>query len=261
MNILAVDDKQLALNAVLRAVHEVDPEGTCHGVTSGEEALDWAREHHPQVVFTDIEMPGLGGLEHAKMLREIDTKINVVFATAHGEYALEAHGLYPSGFLMKPVTVAGVREALENLRHPAVEPPAHALSVRCFGNFEVFADGRPLKFKRTKTKELFAYLIDRNGSRVTIGEVMAILWEDGQDSVSRRAQVRNLISDLRSTLASVDHADVLERGRDSIAIVPSLIDCDYFKFLACDNAAVNSYNGEYMSQYSWSEMTLSRLGY
>lgn len=261
MNILAVDDKQLALNAVVRTVHEIDPEGTCTGVTSGEEALAWAREHHPQVVFTDIEMPGLGGLELAKALRELDSNINVVFATAHGEYALEAHGLYSSGFLMKPVTAEGVREALENLRHPVVNPVSHTLSVRCFGNFEVFADGRPLKFKRSKTKELFAYLIDRNGSRSSIGEVMAVLWEDGQDSISRRAQVRNLISDLRSTLASVDQADVLERGRDSIAIVPGLIDCDYFKFLACDNAAVNSYKGEYMSQYSWSEMTLSRLGY
>lgn len=261
MNILAVDDKQLALNAVVRTVGEVDPEGSCTGVLSGEEALEWAREHHPQVVFTDIEMPGLGGLELAKALRELDSNINIVFATAHGEYALEAHGLYPSGFLMKPVTVEGVREALDNLRHPIETPVTHALTVRCFGNFEVFVDGRPLKFKRSKTKELFAYLIDRNGSRASIGEVMAVLWEDGQDSISRRAQVRNLISDLRSTLASVDQADVLERGRDSIAIVPSLVDCDYFKFLACDNAAVNSYNGEYMSQYSWSEMTLSRLGY
>lgn len=261
MNILAVDDKQLALNAVVRTVREIDPEGTCTGVTSGEEALAWTREHHPQVVFTDIEMPGLGGLELAKALRELDSNINVVFATAHGEYALEAHGLYPSGFLMKPVTAEGVREALENLRHPVSTVDPHALTVRCFGNFEVFFDGRPLKFKRSKTKELFAYLIDRNGSRSSIGEVMAVLWEDGQDSISRRAQVRNLISDLRSTLASVNQADVLERGRDSIAIVPSLIDCDYFKFLACDSAAVNSYKGEYMSQYSWSEMTLSRLGY
>lgn len=261
MNILAVDDKQLAVNAVVRCVKAIDPDGVCEGVTSAREALAYAREHHPQVVFCDIEMPEIGGLELAKQLREFDSHINIIFATAHGEYALEAHGLFPSGFLMKPVTEQGVRDALENLRHPLVENDPEKLVVHCFGNFEVSYAGRPLKFKRTRTKELFAYLIDRHGARVSIGEILGVLWEDGADSMSRRAQVRNFISDLRSALASVGQDAVIDRARDSIAVVPSLVDCDYYKFLMCDPVAVNSYRGEYMTQYSWSELTLSRLGY
>lgn len=261
MNILVVDDKQLAVNALVRKVSAVDEGGACTGLTSPHEAVEWARQNRPDVVFTDIEMPGMGGLELAKAVREASPRTNVIFTTAHAEYALQAHGLYPSGYLMKPVSEDDVRGALENLRYPVLEMPNRRIKANCFGAFDVFADGVPLKFKRSKTKELLAYLIDRRGSRVTVGEILAVLWEDGKDTPSRRSQVRNLISDLRSTLAAAGVPNVLVRGRDSIAIVPELIDCDYYHFLEGSYTAVNSYIGEYMTQYPWAEMTLSQLNY
>ena len=53
--------------------------------------------------------------------------------------------------------------------------------------------------------------------------------------------------------------DVIVRGRDEIAIVPESVDCDYYRFLDGDPDAVNLYRGEYMSQYSWVEMTAGSL--
>lgn len=261
MNILVVDDRQLAVNGMLRKLAAIEPEATVTGLISSPEALSWALEHHPDVIFTDIEMPVLGGLEFAKQIRELSPSTNIVFTTAHAEYALDAHGLYPSGFLMKPVSEEDLRAALSNLRHPVAHYPRCRVQVTCFGNFDVFVDGKPLAFKRSKTKELFAYLIDRRGSRVTVGEVLSVLWEDGKDTASRRSQVRNFISDLRSVFSAVGEDDVIVRSRDSLAVVPAAIDCDYYRFLNGDANAVNRYHGEYMSQYSWAEMTLSKLGY
>ena len=43
---------------------------------------------------------------------------------------------------------------------------------------EIFVGGRPLSFKRSKSKELLAYLVDRNGATCTNGEMLAVLWED-----------------------------------------------------------------------------------
>lgn len=260
MDILVVDDKQLAVNALIRKLAAIEPEGNVVGLTSSTEALAWAREHEPDVVFTDIEMPILGGLELAKAIRESCPRANIVFTTAHAEYALQAHGLYPSGYLMKPVSEEDLRGALANLRHPVAHVPASRIRVTCFGTFDVFVDGKPLAFKRSKSKELFAYLVDRRGSRVTVGEILSVLWEDGQDSASRRSQVRNLISDLRASFKSVGESEVIVRSRDSIAVLPEAIDCDYYRFLAAERDAVNSYRGEYMVQYSWAEMTLSQLG-
>ena len=261
MNTLVVDDKQLAVSAVVRIVRTIDPQGTCEGVRSAGAALDYVRDHAVDVAFLDIEMPDMSGIELARRIKDVNATVNIVFVTAYEEYALDAHKLYASGYLLKPVKEEDVRRALDNLRYPIKLPRADAgqLEVRCFGNFDVFVDGNPVKFKRSKTKELLAYLIDRRGSRCTIGELMAVLWEDGVRTPSRRTQVRNLISDLRSALSEAGAENVIVRGRDEIAIAPDSVQCDYYRFLEGDPAAVNLYRGEYMSQYSWAEMTAGSL--
>ena len=80
-------------------------------------------------------------------------------------------------FLLKPANEADVRNVLENLRYPPETAPV-GIKIQCFGNFEIFVGGRPLSFKRSKSKELLAYLVDRNGATCTNGEMLAVLWED-----------------------------------------------------------------------------------
>lgn len=259
MNSLVVDDKQLAVNAVVRIVITLDPEGTCEGVRTADAALEYVRTHAVDVAFLDVEMPQMTGLELAKRIKDVRPNVNIIFVTAYEEYAFEAHKLYASGYLLKPVKEEDVRAALENLRHPVQLEKTDKLQVRCFGNFDVFMNDQPLRFKRTKSKEMLAYLIDRRGSRCAIGELVSVLWGDDAHSPSRRTQVRNLISDLRNALKDAGAEDVIVRGRDEIAIVPESVDCDYYRFLDGDPDAVNLYRGEYMSQYSWVEMTAGSL--
>jgi len=71
--------------------------------------------------------------------------------------------------------------------------------------------------------------------------------------------LRALIADLRHSLQDVQAENVLMRSRNSIAVLPEAIDCDFYRYLDMDPAAVNLYRGEYMTQYSWAEMTLSEL--
>lgn len=265
MNTLTIDDKQLAVNALCRILKQIDPQGVHTGLTSAKKALDWLNAgHSADVVFLDIEMPEMSGLELAKRIRELCGHSNIIFVTGYSEYALAAHELYVSGFLMKPADEESVRTALNHLRDPLtkapVASPEHALlTVQCFGNFEVFQNGIPLHFARSKTRELFAYLIDRRGACCTMGELISILWESKPDTISQRSQLRNLIHDLRTTLEEQHAGDVLIRNRNTISVNCGLIDCDYYRFLKHDLQAVNHYQGEYMSQYSWAEMTIPVL--
>ena len=119
--------------------------------------------------------------------------------------------------------------------------------------------GRPLSFKRSKSKELLAYLVDRNGATCTNGEMLAVLWEDKPDTASLHSHLRNLIFDLSHTLEDAGVTGLLVRGRSTLAIDTSKVDCDYFNFLRGDRSAINSYRGEYMTQYSWAEVTRSAL--
>lgn len=119
--------------------------------------------------------------------------------TEHPEYALEALQIFVSGFLLKLANEADVRNVLENLRYPPETAPV-GIKIQCFGNFEIFVGGRPLSFKRSKSKELLAYLVDRNGATCTNGEMLAVLWEDKPDTASLHSHLRNLIFDLSHTL-------------------------------------------------------------
>ena len=108
-------------------------------------------------------------------------------------------------------------------------------------------DGAPLKFERSKTKELFAYLVDRKGAASNTGELCAVLWEDKPDSVSLRNQLRTLLSDLSRSLKSVQAEDILIKNRNHFAVATDKMDCDFYSFLQKEAAAVNHYTGESVS--------------
>lgn len=277
MNTVVVDDRQLAVNALLKMLLAVDPEGTHIGFVNPEDALQYQASHSVDAAFLDIEMPGRNGLLLATDMQRLNPRINIVYVTGHREYALEAHHQFVSGYLMKPVRKEELVQVLKHLRFPvesdATETALPAvtesaatpqekvpgmgspLRIRCFGNFEVFFRGVPLHFKRSKTKELLAYLVDRRGSICTMGELIAILWEDRPDSASLRTQLRNLIHDLKETLQGVGCEQVLIRRWNELSIDVREVDCDYYNYLRKAGREIDQYRGEYMRQYSWAETT------
>jgi hypothetical protein len=133
------------------------------------------------------------------------------------------------------------------------------LCVRCFGNFDVFFHDRPLVFRRSKTKELLAYLVDREGAACTAEEIINALWEESGDVKNPKSYLRALTKDLRDTLASVGMEAALIREHNQWAIRKKLLDCDYYRLLEGDVEAASDYHGEYMNQYSWAEQTAARL--
>ncbi len=258
MNTITVDDRQLAVNAMIGTLEKIDPGGKHAGLVSSQEAISFAGSHPLDVAFLDIEMPDMNGLVLAKKLKDIHPTLNIVFVTGHIEYAYDAHKLFASGYLIKPAGEDDVRKVLDNLRFPVARPHGRVYA-RCFGNFEVFFEGSPIVFKRSKSKELLAYLIDSYGSRVSMGELISILWEDGENSLSRNSQIRMFIADIRKTFRDMGMDEVLIREYNSVAIKTDMIDCDYFRFMDHDPVAINEYMGEYMKQYSWAEMRIPEL--
>ena len=155
MKILVVDDGQLAINSLIRILCRVAPDCDYISAMTTDDALNWLRQGPMDVAFLNLEMPGMNGLALARMIQKIQPRCNLIVVTEHPEYALEALQIFVSGFLLKPANEADVRNVLDNLRYPAEDVPA-GVKVQCFGNFEVFVGGRPLSFKRSKSKELLA---------------------------------------------------------------------------------------------------------
>ncbi len=262
MRIIAVDDESRALNLLKNAIHEAVPDAELRSFQYAEDALAAVKEKFaPDVAFLDIEMPEMTGVELALRLKTLVPAVNIIFVTAYTEYAMDALHLRASGYLIKPASAAQIRAELADLRHPIQEDKSKRLVVRTFQNFDVFCNGKLIRFTRSRSKELFAYLIDRAGTSATYAEIASILWEDGSYDRSRQKQLQVFIHDLLRTLRQAGAEDVIVKNRLGMAIDPDKIDCDAYRFARGEPAAVNAYRGEYMSSYSWAEFTNGRLLY
>ena len=256
MLIWALDDERLQLNMLTRTILEAEPEAeiasfsTVSSVLARLEAGD-----RPDVVFTDVEMPGMSGVELAKQMKIVSPHTNIIFVTGFSNYALEAAVMHASGYVMKPPTAERVRSELNDLRSPVQSGPPARVRVQTFGNFEVFVNGAVLDFKSAKAKELFALLVDRRGAGLTTAEIAAELWEEREYSVSLKNQVQKIISLLRAALAAADCGDILVKGHNRTAVNVEQVSCDLYDFLTGDLPSINSFTGEYMTQYSWAELT------
>lgn len=133
------------------------------------------------------------------------------------------------------------------------------LCVHTFGNFEVFYDGKPLAFTRAKSKELFAYLIDRRGAAVTTAEACGVLWEEKEYNFSRQRQFQTVVSELFKSLKTHRIEHLIYRRRNCLSVDVTGLECDYYRLLEGDSVARGQYSGEYMSNYSWAEMTAGFL--
>ncbi len=259
MRVISVDDEQIILDDFVDMLSEMSEVTEAHGFTNCDEALQYISKNDVDVAFFDIHMRGMDGITLAKKAKLIKPSLNIVFLTAYAEYSLEAMKLHASGYLVKPVTEEDVRKELADLRVPVATSAGSRIRVQCFGNFEAYEGGYPLQFKYVKTKELLAYLVDRKGAYCTNGEIIGMLWEDKDVTASLENYLRNLVSDLRSVLKKhgADGAFIKKKGQ--MCIVTKDIECDYYRWIEGDPVAINSWNGEYMAQYSWAETTLAGI--
>ena len=254
MTIFAIDDEPKALRVLCRAIAEAVPDADIREFGRPDDMITAVESGEaPDVLFADANMPGIDGVELAKFLKLRCPRLNVIFATGYDDYMRDALNIHVSGYLKKPITAEDVRTEMEDLRHP-VRPAPHRVRFQCFGNFEVYIDGHPVIFRREKTKEYLAYLVDRE-ALCTGAEIAAVLW-DGNVNAS---YLRTLRKDLTDTFTAAGCGDVLINAWQRRGVRSDLVDCDYYDWKKGKPWAINAYRGEYMTQYNWAELTHGTL--
>ncbi len=257
MKIICVDDEELVLQLNVALCRDVEPRTDVKGFSRASDALEWLKSNTADIALLDINMPEMSGLELAAHVKELRPDTAIIFVTGYTEYAVEAFAMHASGYLLKPINkerlAAEINFVLPGHAQPKRET-AH-IAVRSFGNFDLLVDGIPASFPRAKSKELLAYLVDRQGGSVTRTEAFGILWEDAMYDRAMQKQLDVVIRSMRTTLEQYGVSEILEMKSGSMRIRPELIDCDMYRFMEGDIKAVNSYRGEYMSSYAWAELT------
>lgn len=115
---IIADDEAPARNKMKRLLEEFPEIEVVAEAENGLDALDAIAKHKPDVVFLDIEMPGMTGLDIAMNLPE-DTNPQVVFATAYNEHAIKAFELNAVDYLLKPFSKDRLAQTIEKLEKTA----------------------------------------------------------------------------------------------------------------------------------------------
>src|ERR1700757_4427656 len=125
LSALIIDDEQLARDELKYLLDQVGGVDVVAQGSNGIEAVSLIEEHHPDLVFLDVQMPGLDGFaviqrlmdrHKAKSHHDDEPLPQIVFATAYDQYAVRAFDVNAVDYLLKPFDLARVRQALDRVR-------------------------------------------------------------------------------------------------------------------------------------------------
>ncbi len=112
---LLVDDEAPALSELAFLLRQDDRIGEIRTATSGADALRTLDAHPVDVVFCDIQMPGLDGMDLARVLARFAERPQIVFVTAYDEHAVDAFEVRATDYVMKPVRADRLTEAVRRV--------------------------------------------------------------------------------------------------------------------------------------------------
>jgi shikimate kinase len=151
----------------------------------------------------------------------------------------------------------GITVFLEECKDSIAKSYADAdklLEVTCFGKFTVFAKDRtPVRFERSKARELFAYLIHKKGGECTIREAAAVLFEDDPFDDKKQNYMQKIISSMMKSLRSCGAERVICKEFNSLSIDVDKVSCDYYRYIALGGDKVMMGDESYMQQYPWAD--------
>jgi two-component system, LytTR family, response regulator AlgR len=118
MRVVIVDDEPLARERLRRLLQDLPGYEVVGEAGDGERALDLIDEEEPDLVLLDIRMGGMDGLQVSRQLQDMDLPPAVIFTTAYSEHALSAFDANAQAYLLKPIRLEKLKEALMRVRKP-----------------------------------------------------------------------------------------------------------------------------------------------
>lgn len=168
LRIMIAEDERLAREELIYLLSKEPDVELVPSAASGVEALELAQKHKPDVVFLDIEMPEMDGIQAAHRLVEMNPRPFLIFTTAYDQYAIEAFQLEAVDYLLKPYAEERLRQTLERIRGRKAEAGSEVRTKAPLGP----------PFKSGKL------LVD-DGTRMVVLEAELFLYAVKEDKVTR----------------------------------------------------------------------------
>jgi two-component system, LytTR family, response regulator len=211
---LVVDDEPVArrkLRTLLESEGAVEVIGECE---DGAGAVDTIRQARPDVVFLDVQMPGLDGFDVVEAL-EPDEQPAIVFVTAYDRYAVRAFEIHAVDYLLKPFERARLREAIERL---AMRTDGRTAGRRVHAAVESVRAQQPLRRVLVKsTGRIYAVRVEDIESIDAAGHYLDVhtssaahLIRESISALAERLDPARFVRIHRSTIVNVDRIRELQ---------------------------------------------------
>lgn len=281
VRVMLVDDEQLALDFLKRYIKKT-PEFNIEIVGTYTNPIDAKKailENDIDVLFLDIHLPEINGIQLADELLEKKPELIIVFVTAYNEFAVEAFELNAIDYLVKPVpfdrfkeTLARLKEKIEwKAQQSQLMQTEDDLQVNLLGHLSFTLPNRKnetIHFRTKKTQELFLYLFHHRNELVSKHLLIELLWEDLEPSKAF-AQLYTAIYHIRKALTAYNYYFQINSKTEGYILKTKNITLDYInwenrlkQFPELNEKTINQYlevmelyTGSYLQDYEywWAE--------
>ncbi|KQL45663.1 hypothetical protein AN963_11425 [Brevibacillus choshinensis] len=186
MKVVLIDDERLALNYLEKMLQGNEELEIVKMFSDPIQAIEEIQQIKPEMVFLDVEMPVMTGIEAAEQILTLLPDVHIVFVTAYEGYAIKAFELNALDYVLKPARRERLQKTLMRIRKEKAEmvkesSPVPYRKICCFRSLHLESSEHgteTFRWRTTKAQELFAYLIHRRGQPVRKDVLLDLLWTD-----------------------------------------------------------------------------------
>lgn len=280
MRVILVDDEQLALDFMEIQLGKIENIEILGKYTNPFKAIDQIINQEVDIVFLDIHLPEVNGIELAEKILEEKPEQTIVFVTAYDEYAIKAFELNAIDYLMKPVQLERLKETIRRVveRGKQSSPKDFpSLFIRVLGDFTIEVNGEKselITWRTKKAEELFLYLLHHKDRLVRKSTLIDLLWQEVEIERANsllyttiyyvRQTLRPYHNHIRVKNASdgyiLETEDVIldvEKWEKEMAALPTINETTIERY----TEVMEQYKGPYLQDYNylWAEADQYRL--
>lgn len=260
---IIIDDERHAIREIEFFLKDYSEIEIVASYTNPLEAINELEEKNAQVVFLDINMPQLLGIDVGSKILDINPEIKIIFVTAYDQYALEAFELNALDYILKPIQHTRFDKTMQRVLNGMEEKNPlqnKKLLIKCFGALKIgWENEEPIKWRTDKTKELFAYLLMNAGIELSKDRIIDTLWRD-IDVERATKQLHNGIYYIRKTIEEYGIDRELVNISGNYCLKLGIVNFDKFAWDELKSRPVTDrtfqeveeiYTGDYLQDVDW----------
>ncbi|SEN30910.1 Two-component response regulator, SAPR family, consists of REC, wHTH and BTAD domains [Terribacillus saccharophilus] len=181
MKVMLVDDEPLALQFLETQLHNIGDFTIVGAYQTSRGLMDRIKEKKPELLFLDIKIGSVNGVELAATIQEEQPNLPIVFVTGFHEYAVQAFELNALDYIVKPIQKERLRKTIQRLNTEVQKKASDTpIRINCMPTLQFFQNGEtlPVQWRTSKAKEVFCYLLHHAEKPVRKDVLIEEFWEE-----------------------------------------------------------------------------------